>query len=203
MILYGAPNPAPNPRRVRIFLAEKGVGLVETQVDMSKRAHKDPAFVAKNSLGQLPTLELDDGVCIAESVAICRYLDETEAGPTLFGETPLQRALVDMAIRRAEFAVMMPVRQYWRHAHPRTAHLVDQHKAFGESNRGAYLSAQAWVDAELAGRPFLAGAGYSMADICLLTTVDFAQWIGLPMDAGFTHLAAWHRRVSDRASSKA
>ena len=85
MILYGAPKPAPNPRRVRIFLAEKGIDLPETPVDMMKREHKSPEFRAKNSMGQLPALELDDGTCISETVAICRYFDETHPEPPMFG----------------------------------------------------------------------------------------------------------------------
>src|SRR5436190_2922686 len=114
MILYGAPN----PRRVRIFLAEKGIDLPETPLDIMKREHKSEDHRARNSLGQVPTLVLDDGTAISETVAICRYLDETSPGPSLFGTTPTERALVDMWIRRIEFQVMGPVGMYWRHAHP-------------------------------------------------------------------------------------
>ena len=134
MKLYGAPKPAPNPRRVRIFLAEKGIDLPETPVNMMKREHKSPEFRAKNSMGQLPTLELDDGTTISETVAICRYLDETNPGMSMFGTTPLEKALVDQWIRRVEFTVMTPVGMYLRHAHPRTAALLTQVKDFGESN---------------------------------------------------------------------
>ena len=203
MILYGAPNPAPNPRRVRIFLSEKGIELPETRVDMMQRAHKSPEFRAKNSMGQLPTLELDDGTCISETVSICRYFEETQANPPLFGTTALEKATVDMWVRRVEFTVMTPVGMYWRHAHPRTAALLTQFKDFGESNQAIYAGAQKWLDRELAGRSFLAGETYSMADICLLTTVDFAGWIGLPMDAQYENLAAWHARVTARPSSQA
>src|ERR1043165_3887329 len=109
MKLYGAPWPAPNPRRVRIFLAEKGVDLPETPLDIMKREHKSDEHKARNSLGQVPTLVLDDGTAISETVAICRYLDETNDGPPLFGTAPAERALVDMWIRRIEFQVMGPV----------------------------------------------------------------------------------------------
>jgi glutathione S-transferase len=203
MILYGAPNPAPNPRRVRIFLAEKGIDLPETLVDMRKREHKSPEFRAKNSMGQLPTLELDDGTCISETVAICRYFDETNPEPPLFGVTPVEKAMVDMWVRRTEFTVMMPVGNFWRHAHPFTAALLTQFKEFGESNRETYKGAQKWLDRELADRPFLAGDAYSMADICLLTTVDFANWIELPIHDEFANLKAWHARVSARPSATA
>jgi glutathione S-transferase len=203
MILYGAPNPAPNPRRVRIFLAEKGIDLPETRVDMMKREHKSPEFRAKNSMGQLPTLELEDGTCISETVAICRYFEETQPEPPLFGTTPVEKAMVDMWVRRTEFTVMMPVGNFWRHAHPRTAALLTQFKDFGESNRETYKGAQKWLNRELADKPFLAGEAYSMADICLLTTVDFADWIGLPLEDEFESLKAWHARVSERPSAKA
>jgi len=203
MILYGAPNPAPNPRRVRIFLAEKGIDLPETRIDMMKREHKSDEHRARNSLGQIPTLVLDDGTAISETVAICRYLDETNEGPPLFGTTPLERAQVDMWIRRIEFVLMNPVGNFWRHAHPRTAALLTQFKDFGESNRAAYESGLKWLDRELEGKAFVAGASYTMADICALSTVDFADWIGLPLPEDLANVKAWHARVTARPSAAA
>ena len=203
MKLYGAPMPAPNPRRVRIFLAEKGVDLPETPVDMRKREHKSAEFRAKNSMGQLPALELDDGTCISETVAICRYFEETHPEPPMFGRTAVEKALVDQWIRRVEFAVMMPVGNFWRHAHPFTAALLTQFKDFGESNKETYRGAQKYVDRELEGREFLVGDSYTMADICLLSTVDFAEWIGLPVEDEFTNLKAWRERVKARPSAAA
>lgn len=203
MKLYGAPMPAPNPRRVRIFLAEKGVDLAETPIDLMKREHKSPEHVARNSLGQVPTLELDDGTTISETVAICRYFEETSPGPSLFGENAVEKANVDMWVRRIEFQLMMPVGNFWRHAHPRTAALLTQYKDFGESNRKAYSNAQKWLDRELEGKDFIAGDAYSMADICALSTVDFAGWIGLPLDEDKPNLKAWHDRVSARPSAAA
>ena len=203
MILYGAPNPAPNPRRVRIFIAEKGLDLPETPINLMKREHKSDEHRARNSLGQVPTLVLDDGTAISETVAICRYLDETHPGGALFGTTPLERAQVDMWIRRIEFQLMNPVGMFWRHAHPRTAALLTQFKDFGESNRAIYESALKWLDRELADKPFVAGDTYTMADICALCTVDFADWIGLPVADEFANVKAWHARVTARPSSKA
>lgn len=203
MILYGAPMPAPNPRRVRIFLAEKGVDLPETLVDMRKREHKSPEFRAKNSLGQIPMLELDDGTCISETVAICRYFEETHPEPPMFGRTAVEKAQVDMWIRRIEFTVMTPVGMFWRHAHPYTAALLTQFKDFGESNRETYNGAQKWLNRELEGRAFLVGDSLTMADICLLSTVDFADWIGLPVQEEFEHLAAWRARMKARPSAEA
>ena len=203
MKLYGAPYPAPNPRRVRIFLAEKGIDLPETPVDMMQREHKSPEHRARNSMGQVPTLELDDGSHISETVAICRYFDETQPDPPMFGTTAKEKALVDMWVRRVEFTVMTPVGMYWRHAHPRTAALLTQFKDFGESNRETYRGAQRWLDRELDGRAWLPGDSYSMADICLLTTVDFAKWIGLPMEEEHANLTAWHARAAGRPSARA
>ena len=203
MKLYGAPMPAPNPRRVRIFLAEKGVDLPETPVNMMKREHKSAEFRAKNSMGQLPALELDDGTCISETVAICRYFEETHPEPPLFGRTAVDKALIDQWIRRVEFAVMMPVGNFWRHAHPYTAALLTQFKDFGESNKETYQGAQKYLDRELEGREFLVGDSYTMADICLLSTVDFAEWIGLPVEDEFANLKAWRERVKARPSADA
>lgn len=203
MRLYGAPMPAPNPRRVRIFLAEKRIDLAESPLDLRQREHKSPEHRARNSLGQVPTLELDDGTTLSETVAICRYFEEIQPEPRLFGATPVQRAQVDMWVRRMEFVLTAPVGNYWRHAHPYTAALLTQFKDFGESNKETYANAQRWLDGELADRSFIAGDAYTMADICALSTVDFAAWIGLPLASGLDHLAAWHGRVSARPSAAA
>jgi len=203
MKLYGAPAPAPNPRRVRIFLAEKGVDLPETFVDMRKREHKSPEFRAKNSLGQIPTLELDDGTTISETVAICRYFEELHPEPAMFGRTALEKAQVDMWTRRVELQLMVPVGMFWRHAHPYTASLLTQFKDFGESNRETVTGAMRWLDRELDGREFIALDTFTMADICALTTIDFAAWIGLETPAELTNLQAWRKRVSERPSAAA
>lgn len=200
MILYGERNPAPNPRRVRIFLAEKGIDLPETRVSMRDREHKSPEHKARNSLGQLPTLELDDGTMISESVSICRYLEGIQPEPPLFGATPLEQATIDMWIRRIEFQLMTPIGMYWRHAHPFTAALLTQHKDFGESNRAATAAVLGWLDRELSdGRDYLAG-DYSMADIVAQTTLDFADFVGLETPAELTHVAAWRARLAARPS---
>lgn len=204
MILYGENNPAPNPRRVRIFIAEKGIDLPETRVNMRKGEHKSPEHRERNSLGQLPTLVLDDGTAISESVSICRYLESLHPTPALFGATAVEQALVDMWIRRVEFQLMTPVGMFWRHAHPLTAALLTQFNDFGESNREAWARTCKWLDKDLAsdGRDWLAG-GYSMADICAQSTVDFAAFTGLELPAGTPHLHAWHERVTARPSAQA
>jgi glutathione S-transferase len=203
MKLYGAAMPAPNPRRVRICLAEKGVEIPEIRLDILRGEHKSPEHRARNPLGQVPSLELDDGTVISETVSICRYIDAEHPAPPMFGATPREVALIDMWIRRVEFVLMTPVGNYWRHAHPRTAALLTQFKDFGQSNVARYADAQRWFDRQLQDRPFIAGEAYSMADICALTTVDFATWIGLPLDPANAALVAWRERVAARPSAAA
>ena len=204
MKLYNAPMPAPNPRRVRIFCAEKNITLPLVEVSIMTGELKQPAHLARDPLGQLPTLELDDGTFLSETVAICRYLESLFPEPNMFGRTPLEQALIDMWVRRIELQVMSPVSMFWRHAHPFTAAVVvPQYKEFGESNRAHYERGLSWIDSELAGRSFVAGADYTIADICLLSMVDFADWIGLKVPDTLANLRAWHERVSARPSAKA
>jgi glutathione S-transferase len=208
MKLYNAPMPAPNPRRVRMFLAEKGphaVASVElVNVDIMQRQHKSADHVARNSLGQLPTLELDDGTMLSETVAICRYLDGVFPDPPMFGRTALEQAQVDMWTRRIELQLGTPAGMFWRHAHPFTARVVvPQYKDFGESNRAHYEAGLRWLNGELAGKRFVAGDDYTIADICLLSMVDFADWIGLKLPADVPNVATWHERALARPSAKA
>ncbi len=202
MKLYGAPNPAPNPRRVRIFIAEKQIDLPEIPVDLRARAHKSAEHLARNPVGQVPTLVLDDGRSLSESVAICRYLDVLHPEPPLFGGDAFAAAGIDQWIRRVEFVLTTPVGMFWRHAHPFTASLLTQYRDFGESNRAATMTAMRWFDRQLGNREWLADE-FSMADICLLTSIDFAAWIGLAMPDDCPDLAAWHARASARPSAKA
>jgi glutathione S-transferase len=204
MKLYNTPMPAPNPRRVRIFLAEKGVEVPLVDVALVKGEHKAPEHLARNSLGQTPVLELEDGTCISETVAICRYLERLHPEPAMFGRGAREEALVEMWVRRVEFQLMGPAGNFWRHAHPFTARVVvPQYKEFGEANQGAYEKALMWLDGELAGRDFVAGEVFTMADICALSTVDFADWTGLKVPEAAGNLRAWHGRVSARPSAGA
>ncbi len=203
MKLYSENNPAPNPRRVRIFLAEKGVSIPIENVSMRARAHKSPEFKEKNSLGQLPVLELDDGTCLSESVSICRFLEDSHPTPALFGSCALTRAQVDMWIRRIEFTLMNPIAAVWVHTHPYTAPLGKQYTDYGESSRERVAKAMLWLDREMAEKEFIAGSQFSMADIIALTTIDFAKFVGMEMPEEAGHLRAWHARVSARESAAA
>jgi len=203
MKLYNENNPAPNPRRVRIFLAEKGLSIPYVQVPMREGAHKSVEFKAKNSLGQVPVLELDDGSTLSESIAICRYLEELHPQPALFGDDAWQRAQVEMWMRRIEFVLMSRIGAVWVNTHKYTAHLGTQYKDYGEASRIRAINSMHWLNDEMAGREFIAADKYSMADIVALTTIDFGAFIGIQMPEELLHLRTWHARVSGRASAAA
>lgn len=204
MILYDAPNPAPNPRRVRIYLAEKGLSVPTNTMSIIAADHKAEDFVAKYPPGQLPVLELDDGRMIGESFAICRYFEALHPEPPLFGTNPVEIAEIDMWVRRVEFTLMNPIGQVWMHTHPFTARVVvPQYTEYGESNRPKALAAMRRFDTALSAGSFLAGENYSIADIALLTTIDFATFIGVPLPDDVPALADWHARMTARPSATA
>ena len=202
MKLYYEEDPAPNPRKVRIYLAEKGLSVPLERVRMQKREHKAPEFMKKNSLGQVPMLELDDGTCISESLAICRYLEELNPSPPLFGRTPVERALTEMWIRRAEFRFWAPMGQVWINDDPRTAVVnPNQFKDYGAHSRKVVANAMKWIGRELGdGRAFLAGPDFSMADIVLVCGIDFAKFVNMEIPEDAPNLRSWHARVSARPS---
>jgi len=203
MKLFSANMPAPNPRRVRIFAAEKGIALPEVMLSLVEREHKSADHLGRNSLGQVPVLELEDGTTISETIAICRYIDELHPDPPLFGGTAKERAIVDMWTRRIDIQIGEPTKMFWRHAHPATAALIEQHNVFGESNRAVLERAMQWLDTELAdGRSFLTGESFTIADIAALTVIDFAALIGLdPMAGNKPAVTDWHARISLRPSA--
>ena len=198
MMLWTAADPAPNPRRVRLFLRAKRLELPVTDLSLLKREHKSDAVLARNPRGQVPFLELDDGSVLAETISICRYLDELHPEPPLLGTTPLERAETDMWIRRAETVLGTPVSLAWQHGHPYTAKLVQQIPAMGEQARGTAQAALAWFDGQLQDRDWLAGDRFTLADITLLTIVDFAGWIDIKPPETRTALHGWHARTTAR-----
>jgi len=205
MKLYTENYPAPNPRKVHIYLAEKGLTVERVHTKMQERQHKAPEFMKKNSLGQVPVLETDDGKFISESVAICRYFEAFHPAPPMFGRDPFDAAMVEMWIRRAEFRLWNPMGQVWINADPRTAIVnPNQFKDYGEHSKKVLANAMKWLDRELSdGREFLAGAHYTMADIVLLCGIDFAKFIHQDMPDDASNLRAWHARVSARPTARA
>jgi glutathione S-transferase len=203
MLFFNSPSPAPNPRRVRIFAAEKGIALPMRDLSIPAREHKSEEFLAINPRGQIPALQLDDGTVIAESVAICRYLEALHPEPPLFGTGALEQAQVEMWSRRAEQVLGGPVSAVWVHTHPFTARLPGRNAEWGEANRPRVDDAMRFFDVSLEGREFLAADHFTIADILLLTAIDFAGFIGIPIPEDLPSLRAWHARVSARPSAAA
>jgi glutathione S-transferase len=195
---------APNPRRVRIFLAEKGLSVPFEEMDMMKGALKTPEFTKLNKFQRVPVLVLDDGTSIAETMAICRYFEETNPEPALFGKGAKQRALVEMWNRRMELGLLFSVAQAFRHLHPAAAALeVPQVAAWGEANKPRAQEVLQFMDEELGKRRFVAGDDYSVADITALVAVDFARVARIQRPEGAKNLDRWHQEVSARPSAKA
>ena len=194
---------APNPRRVRIFLAEKGIKVPYEEVDIVKAVNRSPEFRKKNPLGTLPVLELDDGTCISESVAICRYFEEIHPEPPLMGTDARDRALVEMWQRCMEFEIFIPIAQVFRNAHAFFKGRIPQVPEWGEVCRKQSEHQLQWLDEVLADREFIAGARYTIADITALCGVDFGRVSGIRIQPEQKNLARWHAAVSSRPSAKA
>jgi glutathione S-transferase len=203
MKLYEARR-APNPRRVTMFLAEKGLEIPTVPIDLGALEHKGPAFSAVNPLQRTPALELDDGTVITESVAICRFLEALHPEPPLFGETPLERAIVEMWERRMEFGLLGTVAAVFRHLHPAMAQMeVPQVPSWGEANKPRVLEFLAFMDRHLADQRFLAGERFSMADITGFVAVDFMKPAKIALPAELSQVRRWHEDIVARPSARA
>ncbi len=195
---------APSPRRVRIFLAEKGIDIPRRQLDIMKLEHRTPAFAALNPLQKVPVLVLDDGSAISETMAICRYFEALKPEPALFGSGPFGIAQVEMWNRRVEFELLLPVMQAARHLVPAMAILEGrQFPDWGEANKERILRMLDFLDTELRTRPHIAGQDFSVADITALTAIDFMRVLRMPRPEHQSGLNAWHERVSARPGAKA
>jgi glutathione S-transferase len=195
---------APNPRRVRIFLAEKGIEVPTEQVDIMTLQHKTPEYTAINPLQRMPALVLDDGTVITESMAICRYFETVQPEPALFGNGAQEIALVEMWNRRCEINFFANVAAVFRHLHPAMKELeVPQIPAFAEANRPRVAWFLQLLDGELAKREFITGGRYSVADITALVAIDFMKPARLAMPEGLSNVKRWHAAVSARPSAKA
>jgi glutathione S-transferase len=203
MLLYHDTR-APNPRRVRIFLAEKGVAYDTIEVSIAAQAHQTPEFRRKNPIALLPVLELADGRILRESMAICRYVEELHPEPNLFGADPWERAQIEQWNRHAELELLVPISQVFRNTHKFWIGRIKQCSEFGEIMREQVMTRFEWFDGELANRQWIAGARFTVADITALCAIDFGKVSDIRIDAEkHPNLAAWHRRVNDRPSSKA
>jgi glutathione S-transferase len=203
MKLYDGPR-APNPRRVRIFLAEKGISLPTEPVDISALAHKSAAFAAINPMQRVPALTLDDGTVITESIAICRYFEALQPDPPLFGRGAMEIARIEMWNRRLELNFFSAVAQVFRHSHPAMEKMeVPQVPAWADANKPRVADFIAFLDSELKSRPFVAGDSFSVADITGLVAMDFMKPAKLSVPEELTHLRRWHAEISARPSAKA
>ena len=195
---------APNPRRVRIFLAEKGIDVPLVPVDMGAMGHRSQEITERNPLQRLPVIELDDGTILTESVAICRYFEELHPEPALFGEGALGKARVEMWQRRMEMHFLLTVANAFRHTHPAMKEWeVPQVAEWGEANRPKAIEFLNLLDRDMADREFIAGDSYSIADITGMIGIDFMKPARIELPRELSNVRRWYEAVSSRPSARA
>ncbi|MGL4488519.1 MAG: glutathione S-transferase family protein [Rhizobiaceae bacterium] len=195
---------APNPRRVRIFLAEKGIVVPLVPVDMAALDHRSDEITARNPLQHLPVLELDDGTILTETVAICRYFEELHPEPALFGKGALGKAQVEMWSRRIEFYFFGAVAAAFRHIHPAMKEWErPQVPEWGEANKPKALRFLEMMDRELVSREFASGDSYSIADITALVALDFMKPARIAIPDEYKNVLRWKETISARPSASA
>ncbi|MDP2408249.1 MAG: glutathione S-transferase family protein [Hydrogenophaga sp.] len=204
MKLYVSPR-APSPRRVLMFLVEKDInGLELVNVDLNAQEHKSEQYRAKSPLARVPALELDDGRVLTETRAICTYLEGRHPQPNLMGADATERAFIEMADRRVEWHVLLPIANCVRHTHPGLAPLEQpQFPEFGRSQGEKLRESAAWLDSELQRQPWVAGERFTIADITAFCALEFAKLIRFHAgQQGFAALQAWRDRVAERPSAR-
>ena len=195
---------APNPRRVRIFLAEKGIDVPLVPIDMGAMGHRSQEITERNPLQRLPVLELDDGTILTECVAICRYFEELHPEPALFGEGALGKAKVEMWQRRMEMHFLLTVANAFRHTHPAMKEWeVPQVAEWGEANRPKAIEFLNLLDRDMADREFIAGDSYSIADITGMIGIDFMKPARIELPQELSNVRRWYEAVSSRPSAGA
>jgi glutathione S-transferase len=203
MKLYNHPV-APNPRRVRIFAAEKGIKLELDDIDLIAGQSRTPDFLAKNTSGGVPVLELDDGSYLSESVAICRYLEGLHPEPNLFGRDLREQVEIEMWNRRMELELFAPIGRTLQNISPIFQGLFKQFPDYGETQRTVVYQRLERMNRELEGREFVAGNRFTIADITALVAIDIAGLLGnIQVDPKLADLTRWHRTVSSRPSARA
>lgn len=193
---------APNPRRVSWFMAEKNIQNIEVvSLNLMEGQQRDAAFVAKAGLPMVPMLELDDGTCLTESVAICRYLESLYPEPNLFGRNPQEAAVIEMWTRRAEMMVATPMMVAVRHTNPRMAALEQQVPAIGEHSLAGALKAMKLLDRRLADGEWLAAGRITIADIVAFVGIDFGRMIKFRIPEELTHVSRWAAAMGARPAA--
>ncbi|WP_414828770.1 glutathione S-transferase family protein [Alteromonas sp. H39] len=194
---------APNPRRVRMFLAEKGISMDYVQVDIQKGENLSAEMRAKNPLGKVPILELDDGTCIAETDAICTYFEAIQPEPPLMGSTPVEKATIAMWQRQVEMALMLQVGMCFQHT---TGYFKDRMTPFPDFGKEAGVNASKYLnilERRLERYPYIAGEQFTIADITALCAIDFGRVVDIRLQEKHSNLKEWYGRVSQRESAKA
>ncbi|MCK6556152.1 glutathione S-transferase family protein [Candidatus Binatia bacterium] len=194
---------APNPKRVRVYLAEKGIQVPVEQVDIITGQNRSPEFLKKNPLGGLPVLELDDGTVLTESLAIMEYLEELHPNPPMIGSDPLERARVRRLERIAELGVLWNVAGVFQNTHPFWAGRLKQSAEAAENAVGRLRANLKVLDAEIGQKPFAAGNRPTIADCTLLASLDFAAFAGVEIDPSLKNLARWYESFKQRPSAQA
>ena len=192
-----------HPRRVRIFMAEKGLSIERREVDAAGGANAMPDFLRLNPLGKLPVLELDDGSAIAESLAICRYLEALHPHPPLMGRTPQTAAHIEMWTLRMDHELSQPIALAFVHSSDFYRGRVEQVPEVASWARGRALQTMTWLDGELAGRNHIAGEDYTLADIVAQCACVLGKAVGLRIPPEMTHLSRWFAQVSARPTARA
>ena len=192
-----------HPRRVRIFMAEKGLSIERREVDAAGGANAGPDFLRLNPLGKLPVLELDDGTAIAESLAICRYLEALHPNPPLMGRTPRESAQIDMWTLRMDHELSQPIALAFVHSSDFYRGRVEQVPEVASWARNRALQTMAWLDEELAGRSHIAGEDYTLADIVAQCACVLGKAVGLRIPSEMPHLSRWFAQVSARPTARA
>ncbi|MDB5475811.1 MAG: glutathione S-transferase [Phenylobacterium sp.] len=191
----------PNPRAVKMFIAEKGLDIARVDVDLPKGENREAPHLARNPSGQTPTLELDDGTCLAEITAICEYLEETHPSPPLIGTTPQERAEARMWTRRVDLKICEPMANGFRFGEG-LGLFKDRVLCVPEASPGLKAMArngEEWLEGQLTG-PWICGERFTLADILLFSFIEFGAQVGQPLDPGFGKLTAWFERVKARPS---
>jgi glutathione S-transferase len=203
MKLYDS-KAAPNPRRVRIYLAEKGIAVPTEQVDIMAKQHYSADYAQVNPLQRMPALVLDDGTVITETIAICRYFEAFNPEPPMFGVGAKDQAIVEMWQRRCELSLFFPIAHVFRHTHPAMKELeVPQVPEWAEANRPRVLEFLRVLDAQLVKNKFVAGERYTVADITALCAIDFMKPARVAVPDEMTNVKRWHAEVAARPSAKA
>ncbi len=196
---------APNPRRVQMFIAEKGItGIEEVLVDINAHEHRQHPVLSRGPMARIPVLELDDGRILSESRAICTWLEGQHPEPNLMGRDADERAFIEMSDRQVEWYLTLPLAQAIRHQHPGLAVLEQpQFPDFGASQQVKAMESLRWLESQLQRQPWVAGERFTIADITAFCTIEFARLLKLkPAEAGLVATQAWRDRVAARATSR-